>query len=368
MLRIQGFLLTAAMAGLMPLLAGCAGRPAQGVLVPNAAAATAATVDGTTRVRILAATTRQRATGDAGEMFNGVRADQVSYAGITVSIPPDASRKIGDVQWPDSLPGDPRRDFVTVAADYLEQPSFNAALSAELKQVGTGKVLIFVHGFNNRFDEAVYRLAQIVHDSKVPAVPVLFAWPSRGEVRLSSYTYDRESANYSRDALEQLFDMLTLNPNVKEVTVLAHSMGNVVALEALRARAIRNGKIGDKIKNVLLVAPDVDVDVFRTEIRRMGTNRPQFAIFLSQDDQALKLSSSIWGGVPRIGDIDPTQEPYSSEFAQDNILVFDLSRLGGEAHSRAFTSVTTVVGMLQQRLAEGQQMTASRSSLSDASR
>jgi esterase/lipase superfamily enzyme len=61
-----------------------------------------------------------------------------------------------------------------------------------------------VHGFNNRFDDAVYRFAQIVHDSKVPAIPVLFTWPSRGEMKLRAYTYDRESANYSRDALESL--------------------------------------------------------------------------------------------------------------------------------------------------------------------
>jgi esterase/lipase superfamily enzyme len=47
-------------------------------------------------------------------MFNGERAADVSYAAITVSIPPDSSRKIGEVQWPTALPGDPRRNFVTV--------------------------------------------------------------------------------------------------------------------------------------------------------------------------------------------------------------------------------------------------------------
>ena len=78
-------------------------------------------------------------------------------------------------------------------------------------------MLIFVHGFNNRFDDAVYRFAQIVHDSKAEAVPVLFTWPSRGDVRLRSYTYDRESANYSRDALEELIDQLAADPHVKEI-------------------------------------------------------------------------------------------------------------------------------------------------------
>lgn len=65
----------------------------------------------------------------------------------------------------------------------------------------------------------------------------------------------------------------------------------------------------------------------------------------------------IWGGVPRLGEIDPSAEPYRSEFERDNILVFDLTRLktpGDNAHSRAFDDITTVMGMIKQRLSEGQ--------------
>jgi len=321
------------------------------VLIPSAQA-----VEGTSQVSILAATTRKRSTADLGAMFGGERAQDVSYAAIAVSIPPDSARKVGEVQWPSTPPGDPNREFVTVSADYLDRRAFNAAVSAAAKQTGRSKVLVFVHGFNNRFDDAVYRFAQIVHDSKAPGIPVLFSWPSRGEARLSAYTYDRESANYSRGALEQLLDLLALNPNVKEITVLAHSMGNWVTLEALRARATRSGKIGDKIKNVLLVAPDVDVDVFRTEIQQMGNPRPRFALFLSQDDQALKVSQTIWGGVPRVGDVNPDEEPYRSEFERQGIIVFDLTHLKGNAHSRAFDDITSVMGMIKERLAAGQQL------------
>ena len=91
-------------------------------------------------------------------------------------------------------------------------------LSAEAKQTRRSKVLVFVHGFNNRFDEAVYRLAQIAHDSNAPAIPVLFSWPSRGDVRLVAYTSDRESASSSSGALEKLLDTISQNPNVKEIT------------------------------------------------------------------------------------------------------------------------------------------------------
>jgi esterase/lipase superfamily enzyme len=366
--RIKTKVYTVLVIALAIACGSCSGRPSQGVLVP-----VTESVPGTSRVPIFVATTRQRSTTDPGEMFSGDRAAEVSYAAITVSIPPDASRKVGEVQWPASLPGDPRRDFVTVSADYLDKQTFTASIAAIAKQTGRSKVLVFVHGFNNRFDDAVYRFAQIVHDSKVPAIPVLFTWPSRGEMRLRAYTYDRESANYSRDALESLLNMLVSYPSVTEVNLLAHSMGNWVALEALRGRSMRSTQsLGplktDKLKNVMLVAPDVDVDVFRTQIQRMGAARPRISLFVSQDDPALNLSKNIWGGIPRLGDVDPTQEPYRSEFERDRIMVFDLTKLettGDNAHDRAFEDVTSVMGMIRQRLSEGQAMTDRGSNFGD---
>ena len=331
----------------------------QGTLLPVAQVETTA---GTTIIPILAATTRNRIDVTSGEMFDGARADQVSYAAISVSIPPDATRTIGDVQWPNQSPPDPRQSFVTVSSDYLEKQGFVATLSSTARKAARGKVLVFVHGFNNRFGEAVYRFAQIVHDSGAPAVPVLFSWPSRGSISLRAYQDDLESARNSREALEQLLDTIAANPNVKEVSVLCHSMGCSLTFDALSARAMSAGRIGAKIKNVLLVAPDVDVNVFRAQMPRMGSARPRFALFLSQDDRALKLSKSIWGGITRLGDVDPDQEPYKTDFQREGILVFDLTGLRGNAHSRAFEDVTSVMGMIEARLAQGQQLTEARAS------
>ena len=346
-------ILTAAAIASAICCSGCSGRLSQRALVSVAQADT----EGTSRVPVLVATKRNRSTTNVGEMFGSERAEEVSYASVTVSIPPDSARKIGEVQWPTSLPGDPRQSFVTASADYLDKQSFAAALSAAAKKTGRGKVLVFVHGFNNRFDEAVYRFAQIVHDSKAPAIPVLFSWPSRGVVGLRAYQDDLESATNSRDAVEQLLDTIGGNATVKEVTIVCHSMGCFLTLEALHSRALRAGKIGDKVKNVLLVAPDVDINLFRTQMREMGSGRPRFSLFLSQDDGALKLSKSNSGGVTRLGDVDPDQEPYKSDFQREGILVFDLTNLRGGAHSRAFEKVTSVMGIIEQRLAEGQQMT-----------
>ena len=290
-------------------------------------------------------------------MFDSRRAEEVSYASVTVSIPPDVARRTGEVQWPTTLPGDPRQSFVTVSANYLDKKSFAADLSVATKRNESGKVLLFVHGFNNRFDQAVYRFAQITHDSRAPAIPVLFSWPSRGVVGLRAYQDDLESANDSRDAIEQLLDTIGENVNVKEVTILCHSMGCSPTLQALHSKALLAGRIGSKVKNVMLVAPDVDVNRFRAQMREMGSARPRFMLFVSQDDRALGLSSSIWGGITRLGQVDPDREPYKADFRREGIIVFDLTSLRGRAHSRAFREVTSVVGMIEQRFAEGQQMT-----------
>jgi len=315
-----------------------------------------AAAEDTTRVTVLAASTRRRSP-DAGEMFSGERADVMSYASVTVSIPPDEQRKIGEVQWPSSSPGDSSRDFVTVSTNYLDKRNFASAIAAQVKQSRRSKILIFVHGFNNRFDDAVYRLAQIVHDSKAQAIPILFTWPSRGQVALRAYTYDRESANYSRDAFEDVLTTLEQQPGITEINVLAHSMGTWIALEALRVRSLRAGRSIGKIKNVMLVAPDVDVDVFRTQVQRMGTHKPRLVLFVSQDDKALGLSQFIWGGVQRLGEVNPNQEPYQSQFRREQIEVFDLTTMRAtDAHDKAFENLPSVVSMMRQRFHAGQDL------------
>jgi esterase/lipase superfamily enzyme len=335
------------------LVAGaCAGRPQSGVLLP-----VPGSVEGASRVTVLVASTRQRS-NDRAQMFTGERAGQTSYASVTVSIPPDGVRKSGDVQWPASLPGDPTRDFVTLSAEYLDKAQFMAAVDAAAKRTKQSKLVIFVHGFNNRFDDAVYRFAQIAHDSHVPAIPILFTWPSRGSAALRAYTYDKESATYSRDAFDDLLNDLNRQRSVTETNVLAHSMGNWIVLETLRVRSLRPKPSGDKVKSVMLVAPDVDVDVFQAQLRRMGTSIPQLSLFVSRDDKALGLSEFISGGVPRLGEIDPEQEPFRTEFEKARIEVFDLTSMKSErAHSKAFENVSSVVTMVRARLQAGQKMT-----------
>lgn len=339
------------------LVAGCAGD-VKGVLTPVAVSA-----PGTSKVTMLVATTRA-ADADAGVLFNGERG-RPAFAEMTISLPPDARRTIGEVQWPSRLPGNPETDFVTLKVDKLDLRTGLARLHDRVAKVPKRRVMVFVHGFNNRFEDAVYRFAQIVHDSGADVVPVLFTWPSRGSI--FAYGYDRESATYSRNALEELLQGLARDPAVGEVSLLAHSMGNWVALEALTQMAVRNRGIPPKIANVMLASPDVDADVFRTQIAEMTGRRPKFTLFVSQDDRALALSRRVWGNKDRLGAVDPDVEPYKSEFEQLKITVLNLTKLrtGDKLNHGKFAESPEVVKLIGTRLVEGQPITDSRVGIGD---
>ncbi|MBB4506151.1 MULTISPECIES: alpha/beta hydrolase [Rhizobium] len=353
--------LPAALTGLLiatMALAGCGGRPV-GVMQ---AAGTAA--PGTSKVDLLVATTRA-ADDNPAVLFSGERGTGLAVNAVDVSIPPEANRKVGQVQWPSRLPADPLRNFVTVSVDPLEgERAGETWLKTHMPK--SRRVLVFVHGFNNRYEDAVYRFAQIVHDSHADVAPVVFTWPSRGSI--FDYNYDKESTNYSRDALEELLTRTAANPAVSDITIMAHSMGTWLTVEALRQMAIRNGHVAPKINNVILASPDLDVDVFGRQFASLGKERPQFTIFVSQDDRALALSRRISGNVDRLGQIDPSAEPYRSKLEAAGITVLDLTKLkgGDRLNHGKFAESPEVVKLIGDRLIAGQTITDSNVGLGEA--
>jgi esterase/lipase superfamily enzyme len=332
------------------LVAGCSSRPYGNLVVGTSS-------PGASQVDLLVATTRAPVVDPPGVMFGGARGRGLDFADIVVSVPPDSARKVGEVQWPSTPPGDPERDFVTLRADRLDLDQAKAGFNARVAQTPGHKVLIFVHGYNTRFEEAVYKFAQIVHDARVDVAPVLFTWPSGGS--LVDYVYDRDSAMYSRDAFETVLQALVNNRNVGSISILAHSMGNYLAVESLRQLAIRDHGLPAKIRDVMLASPDIDVDVFRRQIAEIDV-RPrmtQFTLFVSRDDKALGLSSFLARDSTRLGALDPTKEPYSSMLEKAEVNVIDLTHVASnDAANHSKFATGEVVSAIGERLAEGQSL------------
>lgn len=327
-------------------LGACASTP-QGLLQPVAAA------PGTDRVDMLAATTRA-ASPDPGILFTGDRGEHVSFSNIIVSIPRE--REAGTIQLPRSVPGNPATDFVVTSATPLPKAKlvdWFRSTSGRSK-----RVFVFVHGFNTPFDRAVFRFAQLAHDADADAAPVLFSWPSRGY--LLDYSRDFDNASYSRSDLADLLKVAAASPSVREIVILAHSMGSWPAVEAVRQIALRDGGVPRKISNLILASPDLDVGVFRRQIEDMGPKRPQITLFTAQHDRALQLSRFISRGGTRLGGIDPTQEEYRTQFAGlSGITVIDLSAInaGDRINHDLFAASPDAVRLIGDRLLQGQVIT-----------
>lgn len=346
-MRIHRF----AMIGVLLAVAAC-GDKNRNVLNPIPQ-----TAPGTSRVDMLVLTTRMP-TSEPGQMFSGERGKKLAFAEIAISIPPEAMRKVGEVQWPSSETPDPEREFAALRAEQVRGTEAAQAFRAALKQQPSRRVLVFVHGYNMHFTDAVFDFAQFMHDSRAPAVPILFTWPSRG--KLLAYGFDRESTAYSRDALELALTRIAENPEVKEITVLAHSMGTWLTMETLRQMGIRKGQLPAKIREVILAAPDIDIDVFKMQVPALGKNRPGITVMVSQDDKALAVSRSVSQSSARLGAINPKAEPLRSELAALGIRIADLTNVKSDdslGHGK-FSSSPLIVQSIGKHLSQGNQLSS----------
>lgn len=252
---------------------------------------------------IFVATSRIKA--PAPELFGNGRSETVSFARYDISIPPH--RETGSVDFPGRAKPNPEKHFLTVQETaFGDGGAFRKSLNAQLAVAGEDKrVIVFVHGFNTNLAEGVYRVAQMAHDLELPGTIVHFAWPSAGSP--FGYVHDRDSATFSRDGLEDMMDEISKS-NAKSVVLMAHSMGSFLAMESLRQMSTRGGsRAYHKIEAVILISPDIDVDVFRNQMLGVEDVPQPFVIFGNPRDRALKLSSFLTAEPARVGNLkDPS--------------------------------------------------------------
>jgi esterase/lipase superfamily enzyme len=169
---------------------------------------------------------------------------------------------------------------------------------------GAKTALIFVHGFNSSFEDAIYRNAQIVWDLQYNELSVLFTWASRGGV--SDYGYDKESAYLARDAFIELLRKLRQDLGVGQINVLAHSMGNLIVLDALASYSGTANPVD--IAHLIMAAPDIDRDQFKKLAPRARTIVGGMTLYASSADKAMAASRRLAGNIPRAGDV-PAEGP-----------------------------------------------------------
>ncbi|MEL6467725.1 MAG: alpha/beta fold hydrolase [Pseudomonadota bacterium] len=267
----------------------------------------------------------------------------LSFEAINVSVP--ATHAPGQIEWPEGPP-DASTDFVTVGQRQFETINSFTSNVARSDQSRLNETLVFVHGYNTRHAEAVYQLAQFVHDFNVPVPPVLFSWPSAGLT--IGYVYDRDSALLARDELEAT--LLAMTRNGRKVVLVGHSMGSYLIMETLRQIALKGSMDIDRdIASITLMAPDVDGELFREQAETIGDLPTPFLIMVAEQDGALRISSLLTGRRPRLG--AQTDRSIVGDLPITVVDVSDLATGGAFNHKIATTSPSAIAilrGLAQQ--------------------
>jgi esterase/lipase superfamily enzyme len=279
------------------VLAGCETGP-NILLMNDTPAMSVKSISGTFH-RIFVATNRNGQPD--GVNFGENRSSKVSYARYTVSVPRGHSP--GKIEWPSNVREISTAFAATDVTKINGQSQLTASVNRQLSQlpIGNREAVVFTHGFNTNFAEGLYRFAQIVHDFKLRGIALHYSWPSAGKPH--SYIYDQDSVNTARDGLEEVLNGLARS-NVSGITLVGHSMGGHLIVETLRQMSIKGSPVFQKkLRGVVLLSPDIDAEVFRTQLRRIIPLPKPFIIFVSNRDKALKLSAKLTGKTQRLGSL-----------------------------------------------------------------
>ncbi|MEM6306145.1 MAG: alpha/beta hydrolase [Pseudomonadota bacterium] len=185
--------------------------------------------------------------------------------------------------------------------------AFQDAVRAEVARTGNGRVLVYVHGVGNDFDNSVQTLASLWHFTGRRSVPVSFTWPA-GNGGVLGYFRDREAADFSVYHAKEFLRLLAAIPEVEDIDIVAHSRGTSVMSQALREMVIFNRgrglhpKRAMKTGTLILAAPDLDVGAVRQRLasERVSEAFEQINIYVNPNDRALGLSSFLTR-YPRVG-------------------------------------------------------------------
>jgi len=327
-------------------LAGCTSRPGPDVLN------TVRALPGATQVKVFAVTTRTRLTPDTNAYDNGKSIDS-NYAELTISIPP--SHKDSQIEWPKKgKKPNPKTDFAVTGQGVLDRAAFYAQVKAA--NPTSKKVGVYVHGYNSNFQESVYRMAQMSADAKLSATPIAFSWPSQGA--LAGYVADKDSATYSRDYLVDLMKELTKDRAAGDVMIFGHSMGGWLVVEALRQLKLE-GRQDVLLKlNVILAAPDIDSDVFRTQMSVIGKLPHPMVILVSKDDRALEVSKILSASTARVGRLDVDDPKVQQTAIDSGVTLIDITQIQSmdSANHNRFADVAALYPALTAESAKKQNL------------
>jgi len=251
------------------------------------------------------------------EVFLSRFARPVSYGYAEISYP--TNRRVGDTNYAAcSDQENPLHDFSIKSHAFVDSPEDFRELMTQYYPNNDAS-LLFIHGFNNSFSEAIERLAQLTLDLNFSGLPVLFSWPadagradpcdSTSALTVSAYKKATAFAVASRRYAAHVMDQLASASRPFEV--LAHSMGTDLATNAIILRdATKNtkgkllrpsGAARTSPRTLVLAAADISTKEFDATLRPKVIGPSRRVVVYCSNDRALWVSQFVNKSDERLG-------------------------------------------------------------------
>jgi len=247
------------------------------------------------RTRIFFATDRKPTDGST-VAFGGDRGNALTLGECYVSIP--KKHKIGSLESPSFLGFEyrpnPDKHIILQTTLTLEEEEFLLRVKESVRKSLVQDAFIFIHGFNVSFADAARRTAQLAFDLNFVGAPILYSWPSKGNV--SAYTADEATAEWSAPTFEAFLTLLATKVGARKIHVIAHSMGNRVACNALKSMSAKlkpRQRIYPRVHHLVLAAPDIDAGVFQQLAATLKKVASFVTLYASSRDKAIRLSNLV---------------------------------------------------------------------------
>ncbi len=259
-------------------------------------------------VRVFYATDR-KATGDQApaKYFGGDRQldESLQVGTVDVSIPRD--HRMGNIErptiWKLEFRQDPEKHVVLLSIQPRTEQMFYYELAAKVLSSVNKDAFVFIHGFDNTFEQAALRTAQLSYDLGFHGAAIMYSWPSKGE--LHEYSADEATIDWATPHLEHFLETIAAQSHATTIHLIAHSMGNRALTRALSAIAEKHAGISPGVppmfRHVFLAAPDIDVGVFRQVAASLSLAATDVTLYASSRDEAIMVSEKIHQ-FDRVGD------------------------------------------------------------------
>lgn len=172
---------------------------------------------------------------------------------------------------------------------------------------GYERALLYIHGYNNGFEDAVRHVANIAATSEYYGQIYLFSWPSTQ--RVLNYAPDMDLAEQSEVHLSAFLKAIAASGDLVGLDIVAHSMGSQILLRTLDGlrpmldrRLSRDGRYDRfRLGQIIFASPDVSTIVFAQKVMPFTYFADRVTVYASANDGVLALSSWLRGNTPRAG-------------------------------------------------------------------